>query len=412
MNSPTIVIEPTDSAFKIIVGYVLNHEPVILYANSIPANNFIKSGIITDSRGLINYLKEAIHIEDKAARVKFDIHKAILVLPPIGLDIFEDNRSTLVLGSGKVEKIDIANVLSMIQKEEGLNKSSTTVDIVPLVFFVDEGTTPKLPIGRASKFVGMKALVYTMPKYIFDSYKNVCASSGIHILRNTLAPAGIANLLNKEKDTPNAYIYVDIGSTYTSLSLISKTFVYASNFFNVGGDDLTRHIANSFNIDLKTAEKLKRRYGFNTRIMSFDPVIASSINHDGKENFYTLNDLKNTIQDYLDNYIYSFNTCLDKLLSNYPEDKKNFPLILGGGGARLENLLEFFKEMYPNKEISKIKLNVLGARHESYLNLVGTLLLNDTFTGSLSDNGTDFDSAIEKLMKAKQIENITKGVNV
>lgn len=403
MNSPTIVIEPTDSSFKVLVGYVFNQEPIILYAASIPMNGFIKNGSIVDIKQFSNFLKDAAHIEDRAARAKFDIHQAILVLPPVGLDIYEDHKSALVVGTaGKVEKYDIANVLSMIQKEERLNKSNVTVDIVPLFFYVTKGKTPKIPIGVTSDSIGMKALIYSLPSHIVNGYKTACEASGIYIQRNTLAPAAIANLLSKEKDIPNAYIYVDIGSTYTTLSLISKTYVYSSLYFNSGSNQLTKHIAESFNIDFKEAEKLKRRYGYNQRIMSFNPVIASSISQDGKESFYTLDDLKIATQEYLDNYIYSFDTCLNKLLTGYPEDKKNFPLIFGGGGSRLDNIISYFKDKYPNRSISKVPLKVLGARHEKYLNLVGALLLNSTYTGSLSDNGTDFKSAINRLKKTKQ----------
>ena len=57
MQTPTIVIEPTDSSVKIVVGHVLDKEPVVLYATTRPLNGLIKNGNIVDIKSLSSLFK-------------------------------------------------------------------------------------------------------------------------------------------------------------------------------------------------------------------------------------------------------------------------------------------------------------------------------------------------------------------
>ena len=365
----------------------------------------IKKGNIVDIKSLSSLFKNISHIEDKKARVRFDIRNAVLVLPPVGLEIYEDKKTTSVISNeSKIQQIDLSNILAMIKKGK-IKKENSFVDIIPTIFYLSngKGTTNKLPLGMTSDYLGMKAIIYTLPNRLFNGYKMTLESAGIKVKKCVISPSAIAHLLVNYPDTPKAYIYVDVGATYTSISLISKTFVYNSVHFAMGGDELTRAISEAFRIDIKEAEKLKRRYGYDTRLISFNPVVCSA-NIDGQNISYTVQDLNRVIKDYLDNYIYAFDNCLNTLLSNYPEDKRSFPIILGGAASRLDGLLTFFKTKYPNHEIRQIPLKTIGARHEKYLNCIGAMLASSSYRGSLEDhriNNTNNRPNLNKLKTSK-----------
>ncbi len=411
MMTPTIVLEPTDSALKIVVGQVINKEPVVLYATTRSLNGLIKNGNILDIKSLSSLFKTLSHVEDKNARVRFDIRNAVLVLPPIGLEIYEDKKTTSVISNeSKIQQIDLANIVAMIKKGK-IKKENSFVDIIPTVFYLSNGNgkTDKLPLGMISDYLGMKAIIYTLPNRLFNGYKMSVESAGIRVKKCVLSPSAIAYLLVNSKDTPNAYIYVDIGSTYTSVSLISKTFVYSSTSFNIGGDDLTRAIQDSFFIDYKEAEKLKRRYGYSTRLISFNPTICNTTTPSNDKMFYTIQDLNRVMKDYLDNYIYAFDNALNSILSSYPENKRNFPIILGGAASRLDGILTYFKNKYPNHDIRKIPLKIIGARHEKYLNCIGALLASSSYHGSLEDHRLNNPNNKANLNKLKVNKGETYG---
>jgi len=379
MINGTVVIEPSDSAIKIVVGNVLNNTPIILYANTIPVNGLIKNGSIVDIKALSGIFHNISHIADKKARIRFDIKSAVLVLPPLGFEVYSDKKTTNVISNeSRIGMIDIKNVLLLLNGA-AINQNSAIVDIVPLKYYLDRGSVDKIPIGMISKFLAMNALIYTLPKKIVKSYRSSLEIAGIRVKRPVISSYAMAKLLAREKDMPFAYLYVDVGSSYTSITLISKTHVYGSSYFMIGGDELTKKISEAFKIDTKEAEKIKRRYGYDNRLISFDPTIISSNEPEGMEETFTVSDLNQVTREYLENYLYSFDTCLNKLVSSYPEEKRNFPIIIGGAASRLIGFIEYFKEKYPNKNISRVPLNIIGTRHEKYLNCVGALLaMNST----------------------------------
>ena len=61
----------------------------------------------------------------------------------------------------------------------------------------------------------------------------------------------------------------------------------------------------------------------------------------------------------------------------YPEDKRKFPIIVGGAGSRLAGFFDLFKASRPNDDLRQVPLIVLGGRHEKYLNAVGALLAEE-----------------------------------
>lgn len=381
MTTPTIVIEPTDSAIKIVVGYVLNKQPVVLYATTKKIKGLIRNGNIIDIKSLSSLYRKISRIEDKDAKVRFDIRSAVLVLPPIEMEIYEDKKTTSVISNNNIiDRIDIRNVVMMISKGK-IKPGNSFVDIIPTKFYLSDGMIDKLPLGLKSSFLSMKAIIYTLPTKLLNGYKISLESSGIKTRRCVIAPCAMAHLINNDRP----YIYVDVGSSYTSISLINKTFVYGSTYFSVGGNNLTYQIAEKFNIDHKEAEKIKRRYGYNTRIISFDPIIASSKGPSDQEITYTVRNLNEIIQDYFENFIYNFDNSLNKLLSAYPENKRDFPIIVGGAASRLNGFVELFRNRYQRSTVSEVPLNVVGTRHQQYLNCLGALMATSKYQGSMED---------------------------
>lgn len=396
MNTPTIVIELSNSAIKILVGDVLNNEPIVLYATSVSTAGLIKNGMIVDIKAFVELLRDVAHVEDSASRVRFDITRAVLVLPAIGFEIYQDKKSVNVVSPvGKIEKIDISNIISMIRKGR-IKSDCSFVDIIPTLFYVDRGQSNQIPIGVISSTLGMNVIIYTLPTQIVNGYRGSLENAGIRVRRSVVAPHAIACLLAREKDFPQTYIYVDVGADVTSISLIKKTCVYNSSYFLIGSNNLTNEIATAFNIDVKEAEKLKRQYGYDTRDLSFAPTIINAVGADGNERLYNANDLNKVIKTYLDNYVYSFDTCLNNLLSIYSEDQRNFPIVFGGGGSRLAGFIKYFKEKYPNREIRIVPLNVVGVRNQRYLNCVGALLSSANYIGSLEDNRLGVTSSVTR----------------
>ncbi|MCQ2794528.1 MAG: hypothetical protein MJ207_04200 [Bacilli bacterium] len=407
MNTPKVVIELSGSAVKIVVGYAHHNKPIVLYATTFMNQGLIERGEIVDVKGLATHLKNHITIEDEAARTRFSISQATLVLPPTGLIVYEDTKRTSVTSNVKqISRIDITNVINMMCNNKQ-DPGAYLLDIVPLLYYVNNlnNKTDKSPIGYLSTSLAIKALIYTLPRRIVESYKMALSLAGIRLQKITLAPIGIASLLAQEKDFPPVYIYVDIGADLTSISLISKRNVFASTSFEMGGRLLTHDIANAFSIKLEEAEKLKRRYGYTTRKLSFNPVVIETPNEAGETETYHLSDLNELMKAYLDRYLEALSKNIDHLMAGYPEDKRQYPIIVGGGASRLAGLLDAFKALRNKDDIRAVPLTVVGVRHQKYLNAVGALLADDNNPDVLQYNlaknpNTSRTSALDKKMKS------------
>lgn len=357
---PKVVIEPTNTTIKIVVGYILDKKPVILYANTISTNNLIKNGNITDIKFLTYLFKNISCLEIEELELKLNIKNIILVLPSINLKILKIKK--------KIQKKtvnDINNINSLIEKEIN-NKDIKVVSIEPLFFYTNNGQTDQLK--NFNDCLGLEAIIYALPKKIVDNYDYLFENSKIKIQKKIISSQAIAHLLPYQ-----TYIYVDIGFGYTNVSLISKKKLYESRCFELGGAKITEIIAEKFHTAFDEAEKIKRIYGYTETINSFNPVIFSSFFENQKKS-YTITDLNNIIEDYLNEYLECFDQCLNTFFEGH-EDKKNvFPIVVGGGGSKLNGLNFFLKKKYVKYNINFVKLDIIGARHERYLNCLGAFL--------------------------------------
>lgn len=407
MNTPTVVLELSNSAIKIVVGYVSENKPVILYAASFANQGLIENGEVVDVKGLATLLKNHVNVNDEAARTNFTITRAVLIIPPTGLMVYEDKRRTAITSSQKqISRVDITNVTNMFCNSQQ-DPSSYLLDITPLLYYVgsESNKTADSPIGYISTTLAMKALIYTLPRRFVESYQMALEMAGIRLQKIVIAPTAAASYLNIQKDTPQIYLYIDMGSELTSVSLVSKKRVYSSTTFQMGGDLLTQDIANAFGIETSEAEKLKRHYGYSARKISFNPVITEHKNDEGESEHHTLADLNEITKIYLDKFIATINESIDHLLASYPEDKRHYPIIVGGAASRLAGFLDLFKARRPNDDIKAVPLNVIGVRHQKYLNGVGGLLAEennpDVVQYNLAKNaGFSRTSALDKKMRS------------
>ena len=359
--NPKVIIEPTDTAIKIIVGYVLNKKPVILYANTISTNNLIKNGNIIDMKFLIYLFKNISHLEVEELKLKLSIKNIILIFSSMNLNIFKIKKNI----RKKINSIEDISLL--IEKEKEINKKDMKiVDIKPLFFYTNDGKTSEL--NEISNCTGLETMVYMLPKKIVDNYNYLFENSKIKIQKRLISSQAISYLLPYQ-----TYIYVDIGFNCTNISLISKKILYESHCFKLGGSNITKLIVEKFHASFDEAEKIKRVYGYTEVVNSFNPIIFSSVFDDQRKS-YTILDLNNIIKDYLDEYFDTFDKYLNMFFLDH-QDKKNIcPIIIGGGGSKLNGLKFFFKKKYDKCNINFVKLDVIGARHEKYLNCVGALL--------------------------------------
>ncbi len=380
MEKTVAAIEFGSKKLKLVVGYELDGKVYILYALTKPYGHIVETGSIIDQAKLAKAISEVRNISDVSARLKIAISEALLALPPYGLEIFQTKQVTTVLSEeGKIGNIDIRNIYSLI-KNGALPLNNQLIDVAPERYILDQGRSfLRPPLNESSTTLTVLAKVHTLPKRISGEYKAALTAGGLSIKRSVVSSFAAAELLGSYEDLPSDYILVDIGSNVTTVSLVGEKELYASRFFEWGGDRITERIVESFNINEADAEKYKITYGIDKREMNFKAPICITDDGEGNEVKHYADELNYIIKGELDIFLKQLSSSLEELLKGYDSSAKSLPMILIGGGSRLNGLVDYIEPKVPNEKVITVLPRTLGARNPTFLNCLGMILANSKY---------------------------------
>ena len=380
MNKPVAAIEFGSKKLKLVVGYELEGQVYVLYALTKAYGHIVENGTITDPTRLVQSITEVRQFSDPSVKLKVSISEALMSLPPLGLQVFQTKQvTTVVSDEAKIGGLDIRNIYSLI-KNGSLPLDNQLIDVVPERYVLDQGRTFLMPpLNESSSTLTVFAKVHTLPKRIYGEYRNALSNGGLSLKRSVVAPFAACELLATYPDVPSDYILVDIGSNLTTVSLIGDKELYASRSIEWGGDRITERIIENFNINEADAEKYKITYGIDKREMNFKAPVCTTDDGQGNEIKHYTDELNEIIKRELDILVKQLNASLEDLLQGYDNNAKALPMILIGGGARLNGLVDYIEPKLPSESVTVIVPRSLGARNPTFTNCLGMILANTKY---------------------------------
>lgn len=380
MDKPVAAIEFSSRSLKLVVGYELEGKVYVLYALRKPYGLAIEAGNVTERDAIINSVQSIKTLVDPSAKLKISISEALLALPPYGLGVFQTQQVTTVIsedGDGKkIGDLEIQNIYALI-KNSAYSLNNELIDVVPERYILDQGRLfVNPPLGERSTTLTVQGKVHTLPSRISQGYKDVLNAGGVNFKRATIAPYAACELLGTYEDLPSDYILVDVGSHMTTVSLIGEKALYASRFFEWGGDRITDRIIEKFNINEAEAEKIKITYGLDKREMNFKAPVCTSDDGNGNEIKHYNDELNAIIKSELETFTKELNSAQDNLLEGYEPSYHNLPMIFIGGGSMLNGFKEYLEPKVPNEFVKVVVPRSLGARNPAFLNCLGMILVN------------------------------------
>ncbi len=380
MKKTVAAVEFGSKKLKLVVGYELDGKVYVLYALTKPYGHIVEAGNITDQQKLAQSLAEVRQIADPSAKLKITISEALLSLPPFGLEVFQTKQVTTVISDeGKIGNLDIRNIYSLI-KNGALPLDNQLIDVAPERYVLDQGRTFIYPpLNESSTTLTVFAKVHTLPKRIAGEYKASMTAGGLSIKRSVVAPFAACELLSTYPDIPSDYLLVDIGSNMTTVSLIGEKELYASRFFEWGGDRITERIIESFNINEADAEKYKITYGIDKRETSFKAPVCTTYDAEGNAIKHYVDELNTIIKSELEIFVKELTIRIDDLLRDYDKSAKALPMILIGGGSRLNGLIEYLEPKVQSEQVIAVTPRSLGARNPTFTNCLGMIIANTKY---------------------------------
>jgi cell division protein FtsA len=386
----TACLEISSDYAKFAVGNLLHNQPIVLYYAKKPLKGGLLKGEIDNPKLIQDVIKNFLQIEDENLGLKINGTSVSIVVPPLGFEIYRyDTVTNVIASTSLIDKIDIANVLSLVKKVT-IPYGNMIVDIVPDAFILSNGKGyANPPLGEKSDSLAVQAKIHTLPEKLIYDYRSTVEGAGFRLKRACVAPYCASQLLATDKTMPETYIYIDIGAHLTTVSFIGKTSPFGSLFFAEGGDDLTRAIAEAFSVSYEDAELLKDKYGYDPRISNYQMPLIKSKDDDGKPTVYYQNNLNAVIENFFDGYDTFLNNAITALLNKKflaNSGLEKIPLVFGGGGSLLYGLSALLVSSIGKRQVYFYTPKVIGARDPGAINLLGLICAEGSYRGTLEDN--------------------------
>jgi len=386
MNKTVAALEIGSSSARFAVGYVSKHRPEIIYRAERPLEGLVSRGDIKDSAGLSKVLSAFASIEDEETRLKLDTDELCVVLPPLGLEIYQNNKTTNVIGEA-VDTLATTNAMTLIRKDR-IPSGNEIVDIVPDCFILENGKAYRNPpYGERSNTLTIQSKVHAVPSSLIRQYSQAVQGAGFRSRRMCLAPYCATELLASDAALPPSYFLIDMGADLTTVSLVGEKMLYCSFMVLMGGKALSNALMEKFGLPFEEANALKERYGYDDRERAFAPVLG----RDGKElKSVARKDLAAAVSGFFDSYLSQINNAIDLAIKKEAGEQdprfQALPLVLIGGASRLYGLDKLFKKAFSARETIRYTPKVMGARDPKMANLLGLLLASGDPRGTLEDN--------------------------
>ena len=384
VEKPFTALEMTSSAVKLIVGYELDGRAIVLDTLTMPLADVVINGQLTNPGVAAQAILKLT--EQVKSDLGFQVTDVVIALPPIGLEVFVVDKTTNIVSPvGKIEKIDIQNVISLVRNElVGADKE--IVGIVADVFLLDQGRAfSNPPLGDTSNTLTLHAKIHVLPKTIVDGYRKAVQMANLKIRRIVVAPYAAAEVVRGYKEMPEDYILFDCGARFSTVSFIGGFQLYSTTYIHKGSDSLTEALAYGLKISFNEANKLKEIYGIDHRQVSYKGIIANVVDENGKRLDYTVDVINDILEKALSEYADDVNRAINDLLTSYDESFKNLPVVVTGGGARLNGLYPVLAQYLAPHKVILFSPKAMGARNGSFTTVLGLIKIANKFKGSYED---------------------------
>ena len=380
-------LEISDTSVRLAVGYVKDNKVNLIHVSERPIHGLVSHGEIVDAQTLSSIISSMKEFKDETTKEKITITEVSLVLPSLGLNVFQSSKTSNVVSPySLIATIDIENVINLVQKEV-IPTGSKVIDIIPDSFILEMGRSfINPPINEKSNTITIKAKIHTLPERIVDDYTAVLDAARIRVRRMCVSSYAISELGKYSDEIPQSYILADFGADVSNLSLVGNSSVFETISFLAGANDLIEKVSNKLGLSYEDSLELIKKYGLDERPLTYKPTIATSFVN-GIETHHDPDSLNALIKDFFEEEFWTqFDAANGTLMKGYPDNVRNLPIVFSGGLTKMIGFEGLAKEKFAsNAAIHYLEPHCIGARNTSFCAVVGAILASSKYKGSLSD---------------------------
>ena len=339
------------------------------------SNTYVNKSMVTN---LVS-LKDEIHktISEAAKESQTDIKSVNLNLPAIeSSSIFSEsviNVSGKMISDLHLKKaVNQSDILDVIENYDVIQKFISSYEI-------DNKFFSNSPIGTFGDNLKLNFYKFAVKKNYTNTLSSLFKNLNIHIENYVPTPLSSSLATLNPDDKLLGAICIDLGASSTSIALFENEKLIFMDAINVGGKNITNDIARGVSTNIESAERLKTLYGSVISSPSDEYELIEIPMSNEPSKFKQIN--RSTINSIIKPRAEETLELIWQKLKEYNFHKKHIRnLILTGGGAILEGIDEYARDIFDSNVRIGMPLSIKGLDNKfinpQFSQTIGTILFN------------------------------------
>lgn len=394
-------IELGSSHIKVLVLEAMKNDYHVLSVATTPSRGIKKKEMI-DKKACVTSLQGAIRNAEEQLGMK--IKETVLVLPPM------DANFSIEQGSSKIDEKVSGYEIKAAMKNAVFKKNKNEEEIVsvfPISFNVDDGQNVLDPKGITGHQLFTKVVMSSIPREIVFSYTQVLEAAGIKVVDYILAPQADYYVCETKDFNRKMGAIINIGEEITTVSIFNKGILIKNENLPVGSLFVDKDLSYVFQIDLKTARKMKETFAITSSRYADTNEWIEVITQSGQKRRINQVEASKVIESRLQEILKLSKTAINNLTK-----REISYIIVVGGISELAGFSYLLEDLFgPKANVWNMK--ELGIRHNQFTTVLGSLKYYHQRCILLEKEGSMFDKNLqENLSSGKKKGNLGSDVGL
>lgn len=362
------VLDIGSATVKLLVGEVVSANINVLFSKKITSHG-IRKGKIENMSAVVSEIKQLL--DEASHTLGATIRKVALCIPSFYAHIYQSDGITKVNSPlDQITSEDVVRALKLAKRFER-GEEEEVISVIPTMFQLDTKVVKEVPLGQKSASLKAEALVITTKKKLLYSYISAVEKAGVEVLDITINAYACAKEAFDAVYLQEGAILIDIGYRTSTVAFFEGGYLKYIAQANVGGYDLTKKIATSWQIPMDKAEVYKVKYG-TCDLHIGDEDIIHTTRDQNTETHYTQKDLAKVLCEGVQEIMEVIKTKIDII-----DDGRTYETVIVGGGGELPEIDRIASEVLESA-VRTYRPDIIGARDMSFVSCLGMMYyLND-----------------------------------
>lgn len=302
----------------------------------------IKRGVVVSLDAAVDSIRRSIADAEHMAGV--EIGSVTLALSGPGIKGFNSRGVVAVAGRNReVSRDDVRRAIDAASAVS-LPSGREIIHVLPQDFVVDEQEGIDAPIGLTGARLEVNVHIVTGSATAIHNLVSCVNKAGVEVSQTVISQLAAAESVLTLDEKELGVALIDIGGGTADIAIYERGSLWHTGVVAVGGDHFTNDVAVGLRTPLPEAEKVKRRVGCALSSMVGEEETMEVASVGGRRpRVMARRMLSDILQPRAEEL---FHLVWDEISKSGYEKSLNSGLVLTGGGAQLDGLVEIAEQIF------------------------------------------------------------------